>query len=124
MGVAPQCQTAFAVAMNDSDGTTTSSPTPTPATCSASCSAVVQLVVATASAAPTRAAKAISNSRTFGPWETHPEAMTSPTSAPSRPVRYGLANGICIGSGGARERGVGGALGAPPLDEPAQALFE
>ena len=29
-GVAPHCQTALAVAMNDSDGTITSSPGPTP----------------------------------------------------------------------------------------------
>ena len=31
-GVPPFCQTALAVAMNDSDGTMTSSPGPTPAT--------------------------------------------------------------------------------------------
>ena len=31
-GVAPHCQTALAVAMNDSDGTITSSPGPTPDT--------------------------------------------------------------------------------------------
>jgi hypothetical protein len=32
IGVAPHCQTAFAVAMNDSDGTMTSSPGPIPDT--------------------------------------------------------------------------------------------
>ena len=50
----------------------TSSPGPTPETWSASCSAVVQFVVATASAAPTRSANAASNSRTRGPCETQP----------------------------------------------------
>ena len=55
-GVAPHCQTAFAVAMNDVEGTITSSPGPTPETYSARCSAVVQLLVATASGAPMRSA--------------------------------------------------------------------
>src|ERR1700755_3668277 len=76
-GVAPQCQTALAVAMNDSDGTMTSSPGPTPDAYSARCSAVVQFVVAIACAAPTRAAKACSNAWTRGPWETQPDAITA-----------------------------------------------
>src|SRR4051794_25424319 len=71
-GVAPFCQTALAVAMNDIDGTITSSPGPTPDAWSANCSAVVQLVVATASGAPTRSANAASNSRTRGPCDTQP----------------------------------------------------
>ena len=58
-GVAPQCHTALAVAMNDSEGTITSSPGPTPLTWRASASAVVQFVVATASADPTRAANCV-----------------------------------------------------------------
>src|SRR3978361_2314295 len=72
-GVAPQCQTELAVAMNDSDGTMTSSPGPTHMTGSASCSAAWQLVVATASAAPTRSENASSKARTLGPCETQPE---------------------------------------------------
>src|SRR4051812_39905067 len=121
-GVAPQCQTEFAVAMNDSEGTMTSSPGPTPSTYRASCSAVVQLVVATASAAPTRSAKACSNSRTFGPCETQPDAITAATSSPSRPVRCGLANGICMAL--RSQRGRGDALCAPPVDESPQPVFE
>ena len=86
-GVAPQCQTALAVAMNDSEGTITSSPGPTPRTWSANASAVVQLVVATASADPTRAANCRSNSSTLGPWESQPEAITCATASCSPPAR-------------------------------------
>ena len=95
-GVPPQCQTALAVAMKDSEGTITSSPGPTPFTCRASASAVVQLVVATASAAPTRAANRCSNSSTFGPWESQPEAITCATASCSAPDRYGLVIGIWL----------------------------
>ena len=84
-GVAPFCQTELAVAMNDIGGTITSSPGPIPDTYRASCSAVVQFVVATASGAPTRAAKAASNSRTRGPWATQPVAMVAATASPSSP---------------------------------------
>ncbi len=95
-GVAPHCQTELAVAMNDIDGTITSSPGPTPATCSASWSAVVQFETATASAAPTRSAKRVSNSRTRGPWETQPVAMTRATASPSSPRRVGRLKGISL----------------------------
>src|SRR5579875_2601494 len=84
-GLAPQCHTALAVAMNDSEGTTTSWPGPTPNAWRARCSAVVQLVVATASRAPTRAANASSNARTRGPWEIQPEAIAAPTAARDDP---------------------------------------
>jgi hypothetical protein len=73
--------------MNDIDGTITSSPGPIPETYSASWSAVVQFVVATASGAPTRSAKAASNSRTRGPWDTQPVAIVAATAAPSSPRR-------------------------------------
>src|SRR3954454_21045472 len=95
-GVAPIAQTALAVAMNDSDGTMTSSPGPTPSANSASDSAVVQLETATAAAAPTRSAKRASNSATFGPCDTQPDAMTAATAAPSSPLNVGLANGTSI----------------------------
>src|SRR5271169_737247 len=95
-GVAPQCHTALAVAMNDSEGTITSSPGPTPLTCSASASAVVQLVVATASADPTRSANRCSNSSTFGPCEIQPEAITCATASCSEPARYGRVIGIWL----------------------------
>jgi hypothetical protein len=86
-GVAPHCHTELAVAMNDIEGTITSSPGPTPETWSASWRAVVQLLTATASAAPTRSAKAVSNSRTRGPCDTQPEAITWATASPSSPRR-------------------------------------
>src|SRR3954454_17793674 len=95
-GVAPHCQTAFAVAINDNEGTMTSSPGPTPETYSASCRAVVQFVVATAYGAPTREANASSKARTRGPCETQPEATASATAAPSAAVRVGRAKGTCI----------------------------
>src|SRR5690349_13162009 len=95
-GVPPHCQTALAVAMNDREGTMTSSPGPTPAAYSASANAVVQLVVATASGAPTRAAKASSKALTRGPCDTQPEAITSATAALSLPVKHGRANGTSI----------------------------
>ena len=56
----------------------------------------MQLVVATASAAPTRAANACSNARTRGPCETQPEAIASATAAPSSPRKYGRVNGTSI----------------------------
>src|SRR3954470_20187785 len=95
-GVAPHCHTAFAVAMNDIEGTTTSSPGPTPETWSASWSAVVQLLTATASTAQTRSANAGAIPPTRGPGDPQPEAITSATARPSSPRRYGRANGTAI----------------------------
>ena len=95
-GVAPQCQTAFAVAMNDSDGTITSSPGPTPEAYSARCSAVVQFVVAIAWRAPTRAANACSKACTRGPCETQPDSITAASASASPPKNFGFANGTFI----------------------------
>ena len=50
----------------------------------------MQLVVATASGAPTRAAKARSNSSTRGPWVSQPEAMTAATDSASPPPNHGF----------------------------------
>src|SRR5215469_11279715 len=91
-GVAPSVQTALAVAMNDSDGTITSSPGPMPSAYNASASAVVQLETAIPASAPTTSAKRCSNSATFGPCETQPDAITAATTSPSSPVNVGLAN--------------------------------
>src|SRR4051812_29979960 len=82
-GRAPRYTAALAVAMNEKDGTTTSSPACTPATRRARCSAVVQLDTATAYSAPIRSANDRSNSATFGPCATQPEAITSVTAAAS-----------------------------------------
>src|SRR5450755_1513310 len=126
MGSAPHCHTELAVAMKDRDGTMTSSPGPTPDAYRASASAVVQLVVATASGAPTRSENASSNAWTRGPWDTQPEAMTSATAAASPPGRWGRANGTCITSRGdgrdGRRHHV--LLSLPPLHEAAKAVFE
>ena len=83
-GVAPHCQTALAVAMNDSDGTITSSPGPTPDAYSARWSAVVQLVVATASGAPTRSRE--------GPLELlNPRSLRQPARIDDLGYGFGLA---------------------------------
>src|SRR5450755_1120488 len=128
MGSAPHCHTELAVAMNDREGTMTSSPGPTPDAYSASASAVVQLVVATASGAPTRSANASSNARTRGPCDTQPEAITSATAAASPPGKQGSANGTCMttlgGNGGDVRQGQFLLLSLPPLHEPAQAVFK
>ena len=62
----------------------------------AKASAVVQLVVAIASGAPTRAAKASSNERTRGPWDSHPEAITSATAAPSSVLPAASLHGVSL----------------------------
>ena len=128
-GVAPHCQTALAVAMNESEGTITSSPGPTPDAYRARCSAVVQLVVATASGAPTRSAKARSNSCTRGPWVSQPEAITSATASASPPPNHGRGERDLHqpASGAATTAGSGVApdlVARHQLDEPRQALLE
>ena len=88
----------------------------------------MQFVVATASRAPTRSAKAASNSRTRGPWETQPVAIdvgdrralvAAQVRTGERDLHQAARASAAIGCvGGA------GALGAPPLDEAGEAFLE
>ena len=124
-GVAPHCQTAFAVAMNDIDGTITSSPAPTPEAYNARCSAVVQLVVAIASGAPTR-----SRERTLE--GLYSGALRDPPGSD----HLGEGVGLAAPQERARERNLhqftpasaaawaGSRSALPPFDEPAQALID
>src|SRR5258707_6843917 len=96
-GRAPACNTAFAVAMNEKEGTITSSPGPTPLHNRARWSAVVQLLVATACATPRRAVRARSKASTRGPCAIHPVRMAFAAACASSSPRNGLVIGI-IGS--------------------------
>ena len=82
----------------------------------------MQLVVATASGAPTRSAKAASKAATRGPCETQPEATASATAAPSASVERRAGerdlHQDAFASGDVGEL----ALGAPPVDQPREAL--
>ena len=95
-GVAPTYRAAFAVAMNESDGTMTSSPAPTPSTRRARCRPAVHDDSATARRHPTWAANAASNSATRGPWAIHPEAIASAAACCSARPRKGFMMGIIV----------------------------
>src|SRR3954471_7238815 len=84
---------AFADAMNVNEGTMTSSPFPIPAVARARCRPVVQDVVATPCFAPTYAARAFSNSATFGPCVTHPLLIDSKGARASSSPSDGLVMG-------------------------------
>ncbi len=86
-GAAPTYRTAFAVAMNENDGTMTSSPGPIPHATNARCSAVVQELTATPSRAPTRAANFSSKLATRGPCATQPESTACAAASASASPR-------------------------------------
>ncbi len=83
--------------MKEYDGQITSSPGPTPVASSARWSAVVHDVVATAWAAPTRAATTRSNSATFGPCVTQPLESTSATARASASPNSRRVSGMLTG---------------------------
>jgi hypothetical protein len=93
-GVAPTYRTAFAVAMNDSEGTITSSPGPTPTASMARCRPVVQELTAMPCAAPTRAANVSSNVATRGPCATQPERTASAAACASSSPSNGSITAI------------------------------
>ena len=93
-GVAPQCRTLLAVAMNEWLTVTTSSPGRTPTASSARCSAAVPLDTAHACGAPTNPANSRSNAATSGPCITQPDSSTRATAAASSGPSSGRAMGI------------------------------
>src|SRR5680860_51878 len=86
--------------MNDREGTMTSSPGPIPARTSARCNAVVHDERATPCGAPTRSAKAFSNSATRGPWATQPDVTVSAAAAASSGPSHGRTTGLRAVSAG------------------------
>ena len=95
-GSAWQWRMALAVAMKEWLTVMTVSPGRTPTASRARCRAEVQLDTAQAQGACVQAAKAASNSRTRGPWVTHPERMASWAAWASSSASQGLAKAMAL----------------------------